>query len=107
MSMLSETLAVLGKPMAIFGIVGQICFSSRFLVQWIASEKKGKSVVPIAFWYLSIIGGLLVLIYGLWRREPIIILGQTPGVIVYTRNLVLIYRERALLRKAACSMSST
>ena len=81
------------QPMAILGLIGQTCFFSRFLVQWIASEKKRRSVVPTSFWYLSIIGGLLVFIYAVWRRDPIFILGQSVGLVVYTRNLVLIYAQ--------------
>jgi lipid-A-disaccharide synthase-like uncharacterized protein len=80
--------------MAVVGLVGQACFFSRFLVQWIASEKEGESVVPIVFWYLSLGGGLLVLIYAIWRQEPIFAMGQCVGVFVYTRNLMLIRRKR-------------
>ena len=79
------------QPMALLGLLGQTCFFSRFLVQWVASEKKKRSVVPTAFWYLSIIGGALVLVYAVWRRDPIFILGQAVGLLVYTRNLILIH----------------
>jgi len=91
--MLKEFWEVLAQPMAVFGLIGQTCFFSRFLVQWIASERKGESVVPLAFWYLSLGGGLLVLIYAIWRRDPVFTLGQSVGVFVYTRNLMLIYRK--------------
>ncbi|MGH7543981.1 MAG: lipid-A-disaccharide synthase N-terminal domain-containing protein [Gemmatimonadota bacterium] len=77
------------------GLAGQACFFSRFLVQWIASERKGRSVVPRAFWYLSISGGLILLSYALWRRDPVFILGQSVGLFVYLRNLVLLRREDA------------
>jgi lipid-A-disaccharide synthase-like uncharacterized protein len=80
-------------PIALLGLIGQACFFSRFLVQWVASERQRRSVVPTAFWYLSIIGGLLVLIYALWRRDPIFILGQSVGLVVYTRNLILIHTK--------------
>ena len=60
----------------VFGLVAQLLFTARFLVQWLVSEKLGKSVVPVAFWFLSMGGGIMLLIYGLVRREPIIILGQ-------------------------------
>ena len=77
------------------GLAGQACFFSRFLVQWLASERRGRSVVPRAFWYLSISGGLILLSYSLWRRDPVFILGQSVGLFVYIRNLVLLRREDA------------
>lgn len=77
----------------IIGFVGQFIFASRFIVQWIYSEKKGESSIPIIFWYLSIIGGLSLLIYAIFRKDPVIILGQSFGILVYTRNLILIYRK--------------
>jgi len=75
-----------------FGLTFQAAFMARFLVQWITSERSGKSVIPISFWYLSLIGSTGVLIYGIGRGEPVIILGQLFGTIVYIRNLMLIYR---------------
>lgn len=77
----------------VIGFVGQACFFGRFLVQWIASEREGRSVVPRAFWYLSISGGLIVLCYAVWRRDPVFIAGQSVGLFVYTRNLILLRRE--------------
>jgi lipid-A-disaccharide synthase-like uncharacterized protein len=85
---------VLRHPMAIVGLLGQGMFFMRFLYQWIASERSGASVVPTAFWYFSICGALLVLTYAIWRKDPIFILGPSVGVIIYTRNLVLISRSR-------------
>jgi lipid-A-disaccharide synthase-like uncharacterized protein len=79
----------------VFGILAQLLFTARFVVQWIVSEKLGKSVVPLAFWFLSMGGGLMLLIYGLVRREPIIILGQALAVFIYMRNLMLIFRNKA------------
>lgn len=76
------------------GLVGQSMFMMRFVVQWIHSERHQKSVIPVSFWYLSLAGGLVVLAYGFHKAEPVIILGQLPGTIVYTRNLMLIYREQ-------------
>ena len=76
----------------IIGFLGQFIFASRFIVQWIYSEKKGESSIPIIFWYLSIVGGLSLLIYAIFRKDPVIILGQSFGILVYTRNLILIYR---------------
>ncbi len=78
----------------IVGLLGQLMFTARFIVQWIASERAGQSVVPVAFWYFSIIGGLVVLAYGIHKLEPVIILGQLPGVVIYSRNLWLIHRAR-------------
>ena len=77
-----------------FGLVAQLAFGARFLVQWIASERAGKSVVPLAFWFFSIGGGLMTLIYGLVKREPVIIIGQLLSNIIYVRNLMLIFRHR-------------
>jgi lipid-A-disaccharide synthase-like uncharacterized protein len=79
----------------IFGIAAQLLFTARFLVQWIVSERLGKSVVPLAFWVLSMGGGVMLLIYGLVRREPIIIMGQALAVFIYIRNLMLIFRNKA------------
>ncbi len=92
-----EFWAVLCKPMAMVGLVGQIFFFSRFIVQWLVSEKKGKSTIPVAFWYLSIVGGILVLMYALWRHDPIFTLGQSVGIVVYLRNLWLIRKEKKAL----------
>ncbi|MEL6205589.1 MAG: lipid-A-disaccharide synthase N-terminal domain-containing protein [Pseudomonadota bacterium] len=76
------------------GLGGQLMFTARFLVQWLASERAGRSIVPISFWYLSIGGGLILLAYAIYRRDPVFILGQTMGLVVYIRNLVLIHGER-------------
>ena len=76
------------------GLVGQSLFMMRFIVQWIHSERHKKSVIPVEFWYLSLIGGLTVLAYGFHRADPVIILGQLPGTFVYMRNLMLIHREK-------------
>jgi lipid-A-disaccharide synthase-like uncharacterized protein len=78
----------------ILGFSAQAMFSARFLVQWIASERAGKSVVPILFWYLSIMGSGLLLLYAIYRRDPVFILGQSFGIFIYSRNLYLIYREK-------------
>lgn len=94
MSHVKEFFGTLAGPVGVLGLVGQACFFSRFLVQWIASERQGRSTVPVTFWYLSIFGGVLVLIYAILRRDAVITLGQAVGVFVYTRNLVLIYRKR-------------
>ena len=78
----------------IIGFIGQGLFASRFIVQWILSEKKGESYIPLVFWYLSIFGGIGLLIYAIFRKDPVIITGQSFGIIVYLRNLILIYRKR-------------
>ncbi len=85
----------------VLGFVAQGVFSARFLVQWIVSEKEGRSVVPVAFWYLSVIGGGLLLLYAIFRKDPVFILGQAGGLVVYVRNLYLIYRERRRSRIVA------
>ncbi len=77
-----------------FGLAAQLLFTARFLIQWLVSEKAGKSVVPVAFWFLSMGGGIMLLIYGLVRREPIIILGQGLAVFIYLRNIMLIFGSK-------------
>jgi lipid-A-disaccharide synthase-like uncharacterized protein len=72
------------------GCVGQLLFCARFLVQWIASEQKRHSVVPVAFWWLSLLGGSTLLAYSIFRRDPVIITGQALGLVVYARNLMLL-----------------
>ena len=76
------------------GFAGQFLFSMRFLVQWIQSERKRKSVIPTAFWYLSILGGLTLLSYAIYKQDPVFIVGQSAGVLVYTRNLILLHKEK-------------
>ncbi|MCK0171066.1 lipid-A-disaccharide synthase N-terminal domain-containing protein [Aliiroseovarius sp. S1123] len=76
------------------GLTAQLSFSARFIVQWIASERAGHSYVPVAFWWISIVGGLLLLSYAIYRKDVVFILGQSMGVIVYVRNLMLIYRTK-------------
>jgi lipid-A-disaccharide synthase-like uncharacterized protein len=78
-----------------FGLVAQLAFAARFLVQWIVSERAGKSVVPMAFWFFSVAGGTMTLIYGLVKREPIIIFGQLLSNIIYVRNIMLIIKSKA------------
>jgi lipid-A-disaccharide synthase-like uncharacterized protein len=77
------------------GFAGQSLFALRFIVQWVASERKGESIIPIYFWYLSLIGSMILLVYAIFRHDPVFILGQSTGFIVYMRNLMLIYRKRA------------
>lgn len=75
-----------------FGLLGQAFFSARFLVQWIASERRKQSVVPVHFWYFSVGGGLMLLAYAIYRQDPVFILGQGAGLVVYARNLYFIRR---------------
>src|SRR5258708_38407465 len=82
----------------LLGYVAQIMFTMRFLVQWIASERAGKMVMPIAFWFFSIGGGVLLLFYALYIRDPVFILGQGFGVFVYARNLFFELRDRRKAR---------
>ncbi len=77
----------------VLGFAGQVAFSGRFVVQWLASERQGRSVVPVSFWLLSIVGSLLLLVYAVHRRDPVFVLGQSLGVFIYLRNLHLIRRE--------------
>lgn len=83
------------------GYCGTTVFASRFFVQWFKSEIAGRSVIPLAFWYISLAGGLLSLAYALHIHSGPFIVGQAGGLVVYVRNLYLIFRERALLREAA------
>ena len=82
------------------GFFAQLMFSARFLVQWLASEKAGKSIIPLLFWHLSIAGSVLLLAYSIHRKDPVFILGQSMGIFIYSRNLYLIRREKkAALQK--------
>jgi len=83
------------------GFLGQAFFSARFLVQWIASERKKESVIPVSFWFFSIGGGLTLLIYAIHRLDPVFILGQGAGLFVYLRNLYLIRRKQSGLAQAS------
>jgi lipid-A-disaccharide synthase-like uncharacterized protein len=76
------------------GFVAQILFTARFAVQWIASERQNRMVIPLAFWFFSIGGGLLLLIYAIHRRDPVFIAGQAFGLFVYARNLYFELRDR-------------
>ncbi len=77
------------------GFLGQALFSARFIIQWFVSEKAKESIVPIAFWYFSILGGMTLLTYAIWRRDPVIICGQAGGLLIYARNLWFIHSKRA------------
>ncbi|WP_461832775.1 lipid-A-disaccharide synthase N-terminal domain-containing protein [Desulfothermus sp.] len=76
------------------GFFAQALFASRFIVQWIASEKAKESVVPEAFWYISLLGGILLFLYATWRQDPVFMLGQGSGIFIYSRNLYLIHKKK-------------
>lgn len=83
------------------GLLGQALFASRFIIQWFKSEMEGRSIIPVAFWYCSLAGGLVSLSYAIYIESAPFIIGQGSGLIVYSRNLYLIFREREALRRAA------
>ena len=78
----------------IIGFAGQLFFGLRFLIQWLSSEMKGESHIPVIFWYLSLGGGATLLVYSIHIGDPVFIVGQLTGVVVYVRNLILIYSKR-------------
>ena len=86
-------------PLGLFGLSAQAMFMLRFIIQWFASERRGRSYVPIAFWYFSLIGGLMTFAYAYLRQEPVFMLAQGLGITIYVRNLVLIYRRRFRYRQ--------
>jgi lipid-A-disaccharide synthase-like uncharacterized protein len=83
------------NPWIAIGLAGQVLFSLRFLVQWISSERRGESHIPVIFWYFSLGGGVVLLAYAIHRRDIVFEIGQAGGLVVYLRNLVLIRRRRA------------
>lgn len=85
----------------LIGFLAQGLFTMRFLVQWVASERAGRSVVPIAFWFFSLAGGTLLLTYAVYRKDPVFIVGQLTGVFIYLRNLQFVLRERRSASVAA------
>jgi lipid-A-disaccharide synthase-like uncharacterized protein len=90
---MDELIESLRNPWLIVGFLGQAVFASRFVVQWIQSERAGKSIIPDVFWYLSLVGSALLLAYSIHRRDLVFILGQSFGFMVYTRNLALRRKE--------------
>ena len=80
----------------VIGFVGQAFFSMRFLVQWIFSERQGKSIIPVAFWYFSLFGGATLLAYAIYKGDPVFIVGQGAGLLIYSRNLYFVHRQRRL-----------
>jgi len=86
-----------GVAWVVIGLGGQLLFTGRMLVQWLASEKNKRSVIPVSFWWMSVIGSTMLLIYFIWRRDIVGVLGQAFGWVIYIRNLVLIYKSRSSL----------
>jgi lipid-A-disaccharide synthase-like uncharacterized protein len=93
-------------PWVVFGFAAQFMFMMRFVLQWLASEKRQKSYVPVAFWYFSLAGGLMLFSYAVRQQDPVFIFGQGLGCFIYIRNLVLIYRRKAALSKARKARSN-
>jgi len=92
---LPDSLATKPETIMIFvGFGGQGLFAMRFIVQWLRSERENRSVIPLAFWYFSVGGGLVLLLYALWRQDPVIICGQGLGLFIYARNLYFILRPK-------------
>jgi lipid-A-disaccharide synthase-like uncharacterized protein len=83
------------------GFAGQALFSMRFLIQWLQSERQRRSVIPVAFWYFSIGGGLTLLAYAIYRQDPVFILGQATGIFIYSRNLYFVAQERRKVTSGA------
>jgi len=92
--MWQKLIEVLSSPWAVVGFVGQALFGARFFVQWIHSERRGESVIPVSFWYLSLVGSVILLAYAIWRADPVFILGTSVNSLVYVRNLMLIRKKK-------------
>ena len=84
----------IGFAWVFFGVIAQVLFTGRMIVQWLVSEKHKRSVVPVAFWWMSLTGATMLVIYFIWRKDIVGVLGQSTGWIIYVRNLILIYRSR-------------
>ena len=84
----------------VIGFAGQFLFMMRFVVQWISSEKRRESHIPVAFWYFSLGGGFVLLMYAIYRKDPVFIAGQATGLVIYIRNLMLIEQKRRKNREA-------
>ena len=89
------------------GLLGQVAFSLRFIIQWLVSERKKESVIPVAFWYLSLLGGVILFVYAVYRRDIVFTIGQGSGLIVYVRNIALISRRKRTERASDGHASGT
>jgi lipid-A-disaccharide synthase-like uncharacterized protein len=85
----------LQRPLVLFGFAAQFVFFLRFVVQWFESERRGRSHIPIAFWYLSMLGGLMILVYAILERNLVFTCASLLSLVIYIRNLMLIYRRHA------------
>ena len=95
-------LAEIRNPLVLFGFAGQFVFFLRFVVQWFASERRGRSHIPLAFWYLSLVGGGMTFVYAVLKPDLVFMIAQGLGLFIYSRNLMLIYgRRRRLQRRRA------
>jgi lipid-A-disaccharide synthase-like uncharacterized protein len=91
----------------IIGFAGQAVFASRFIVQWIATERRRRSVVPVAFWYLSLAGSIVLLVYSIYRQDVVFIAGFSLNLLVYLRNLYFIHRRRAAITERFAEREQT
>ncbi|MEI6127154.1 MAG: lipid-A-disaccharide synthase N-terminal domain-containing protein [Pseudomonadota bacterium] len=89
-----------------FGLLGQAAFSARFIVQWIISEKKQESTIPVVFWYLSLLGGMVLFAYAIHQQDLVFMLGQGSGLVVYIRNIILIKKKERLQQTESGEMKS-
>lgn len=96
--MMTNHITAINIVWLVVGFSGQLVFTARFVLQWLHSERHRKSLIPIGFWYLSILGSLTLLIYAIHRHDPVFIVGQLFGILVYSRNLYFIYQERNKLK---------
>jgi len=87
------------NPWVLFGFAAQGAFFMRFVIQWVASERRGRSYVPVVFWYFSLAGGMMLFTYAVQAGDPVFILGQGLGCVIYVRNLILIHRRQARIRR--------
>jgi lipid-A-disaccharide synthase-like uncharacterized protein len=94
--MFASLLRFFADPWNMIGTFGQALFASRFILQWLRSEIEGRSVIPVAFWWCSLGGGIILFVYALARNEPVFAVGQVSGLIVYARNLWLVYKEKRI-----------
>lgn len=93
---MNELLQRFSSPWILVGLVGQFLFFGRFVVQWIASEKRKESIIPTSFWYLSLSGGIFLLVYAIHIKDPVFIAGGALNLLIYTRNIMLIKNQRKL-----------
>ncbi len=91
---IEEMKDALSSPWVVAGLLAQTLFFSRWIIQWIVSEKEKRSYIPIVFWYISLLGGLILLVYAIHRRDPVFVIGQLVGCLNYSRNIMLIKKHK-------------